>query len=297
MELRHLRYFISVAEELHFGRAALRLHIEQSPLSRAIKELENDLGVQLFERSTRTVNLTSAGEVLLQEARTMIKGAQHVRERVYAAAQTDTEPVLRVVVTDGLAQPKLMKLLGQCRVSKPGLAVRLHEMTTEQLQESLLNQEIDLGLSLCGEIETGLCSQPVWRDKVSLALPIDHALSRQESISLEQAAAHPLIGYDEKLCPEGYRAIELILDTQALPIQLAIVASGHEEMLLRVGAGYGIGFALSSHPEQFLPPGIVTRPLDGCEHYVITYALFHQTGVSKDAMQLIKHARQIALFD
>ena len=297
MELRHLRYFISVAEELHFGRAALRLHIEQSPLSRAIKELESDLGVQLLERSTRTVNLTSAGEVLLQEARTMINGAQHVRERVHAAAQPDNEPVLRVVVTDGVAQPKLMKLLSQCRVCTPALAVRLQDMTAEQLQESLLNQEIDLGLSLRAGDETGLCSQPVWRDKVSLALPVDHALCSLETISLEQAAAHPLIGYDEKLCPEGYRAIELMLDTQALAVQLTISASGHEEMLLRVGAGYGIGFLLSSHPEQFLPPGIVTRPLKGCEHAVITYALFHPTGVSEDALQLIKHARQIGLLD
>lgn len=295
MELRHLRYFISVAEELHFGRAALRLHIEQSPLSRAIKELESDLGVQLLERSTRTVNLTSAGEVLLQEARTMINGAQHVRERVHAAAQTDTEPVLRMVVTEGVAQPKLMKLLGQCRVSTPALPVRLQEMTAEQLQESLLNQETDLGLSLCTVTKTELCSQPVWRDKVSLALPIDHALCGLESISLEQAAVHPLIGYDEKLCPEGHRAIERMLDTEALATQLTIRASGHEEMLLRVGAGYGIGFLLSSHPEQFLPPGIVTRPLEGCEHYVVTYALFHRTGVSKDALQVIKHARQVGV--
>ncbi|CAI8892779.1 LysR family transcriptional regulator [Pseudomonas soli] len=297
MELRHLRYFISVAEELNFGRAALRLHIEQSPLSRAIKDLENDLGVQLFERSTRTVNLTTAGEVLLKEARSMINGAQHAREKVHAAAHSDKNPALRVAMTDGLAQQRLMQLLCQCRVCTPPLAVSLQKTTNEQLQESLLNQEADLGLSLCRDMEGEICSLPVWRDKVSLALPADHALCRQESISLEQAAAHHLIGYDEKLCPEGYRAIEFILDSQALSIQMEISASGQEEMLLKVGAGYGLGFVLSSHPEQFLSHRVVTRPVDGCEHNVITYALFLKTGAPESAMQLVKQARRIGLLD
>lgn len=297
MELRHLRYFISVAEELNFGRAALRLHIEQSPLSRAIKDLENDLGVQLFERSTRTVNLTTAGEVLLKEARSMINSALHVRERVHAAAQSDSDPVLRIAMTDGLAQSWLMQLLGHCRVASPPLAVHLRKTNTLQLQQSLLSHEVDLGLSLCRDMESEISSLPVWRDKLSLALPADHALCRQESVSLEQAAVYHLIGYDEKLYPEGHRAIEFILDSQALPIQMAINASGQEELLLKVGAGYGLGFVLSSYPEQFLSHGVVTRPLDDCEYNVVTYALFLKTGASERAMQLIKQARRIGLLD
>lgn len=104
LELRHLRHFIGVAEELHFGRAALRLHIEQSPLSRSIKELEIDLGIKLFERTTRSTRLTRAGKVFLNEARRVLNAVEQARSCMTRAAMTSRES-LRIAITNNLAQP------------------------------------------------------------------------------------------------------------------------------------------------------------------------------------------------
>lgn len=109
MELRHLRYFVVVAEELHFARAAERLHIEQSPLSRAIKDLEYDLGLQLFERTTRNTRLTWPGEVFLNEARRILSAVKQATETARAAAN-GYRGILRIAVSDGIAQPRLSDL-------------------------------------------------------------------------------------------------------------------------------------------------------------------------------------------
>lgn len=114
MELRHLRYFIAVAEELHFARAAERLHIEQSPLSRAIKDLEYDLGVQLFERTTRSTRLTWAGQVFLDEARRALSTLEQTKASAKAAA-TGYRGTLRIALSDGIAPPRLAALLAQNR--------------------------------------------------------------------------------------------------------------------------------------------------------------------------------------
>lgn len=104
MELRHLRCFIVLAEELHFARAAGRLHIEQSPLSRTIKELEDRLGVRLFNRDRRGTHLTRAGEVFLQDVRRVFLALDQAQESVKAAAAGHFG-VLRVAISDGIAQP------------------------------------------------------------------------------------------------------------------------------------------------------------------------------------------------
>jgi DNA-binding transcriptional LysR family regulator len=116
MELRHLRCFVAVAEELHFARAAERLHIEQSPLSRAIKELEYDLGAQLLERTTRSTRLTWAGQVFLEDVRRIFAIVDQAKANVKAAA-TGYHGTLRIAIADGTA-PSRSPLCSRDVVSK-----------------------------------------------------------------------------------------------------------------------------------------------------------------------------------
>lgn len=134
MELRHLRYFIAVAEELHFARAAERLHIEQSPLSRAIKDLEYDLNVQLFERTTRTTRLTWPGQVFLDEARRVLTTLELAKVSVKAAAN-GYRGALRITLSGGIAQPRLTALTALCRAEEPDIEVRLFKTSfTKQVK-------------------------------------------------------------------------------------------------------------------------------------------------------------------
>ncbi len=124
MELRHLRYFIALAEELNFTQAAERSHIEQPPLSRAIKELEEELGVLLFERNRRGTKLTAAGTAFLQDTRRLFSILEQARENVRAVA-AGMRGSLRIAVSDGALDPRLSAFLAQCRAEEPELEVRL----------------------------------------------------------------------------------------------------------------------------------------------------------------------------
>ena len=117
MELRHLRCFLAVAEELHFARAAERLHIEQSPLSRAIKELEEELGVALFARTTRSTRLTRAGKLFLDHVPRVFTALQQARDSAKAAAN-GFHGQLRIALSDGITPSRLPALLALCRRSR-----------------------------------------------------------------------------------------------------------------------------------------------------------------------------------
>src|ERR1700730_1372604 len=131
MEIRHLRCFVAVAEELHFARAAERLHIEQSPLSRAIKDLEYDLGAQLFERTTRSTRLTWAGQVFMDEAQRVLLTLEQAKASVKAAA-AGFRGTLRIALSDGVALPRLASLLARCRQEDPEVDIRLFELPRTQ---------------------------------------------------------------------------------------------------------------------------------------------------------------------
>lgn len=144
MEFRHLRCFLAVAEELHFARAAERLHIEQSPLSRTIKELEEDLGEQLFVRTSRSTRLTRAGKLFLEHVPRVFTALQQARDSVKAATN-GFHSQLRIALSDGIMPSRLPSLLALCRQEEPEVEIRLFEVPLSQQIKGLHDDLYDVG--------------------------------------------------------------------------------------------------------------------------------------------------------
>ncbi len=144
MEIRHLRSFLAVAEELHFARAAGRLHIDQSPLSRTIKELEEELGARLFIRTTRNTQLTRAGRLLLEHVPRIFTALEQARDSVKSAAN-GFHGQLRIALSDGVTPSRLPALLARCREEDPEIEVRLFEVSAAQQVKGLQDDLYDVG--------------------------------------------------------------------------------------------------------------------------------------------------------
>jgi DNA-binding transcriptional LysR family regulator len=210
MELRHLRYFVAVAEELHFARAAERLHIEQSPLSRAIKELEYDLKAQLFERTTRSTRLTWAGQVLLEDVRRIFAAIEQARADVTAAA-TGYHGTLRIALSDAIAPARLAALLALCRAKEPEVEIRLFQIPFAQQVKGLRDDLYDAGFAQWAEVGDGIIAEPVWTDPLVVAVPARHPLLIHKQISLEEMLRYPLVLFDPEKCEGVSRQIERAL--------------------------------------------------------------------------------------
>jgi DNA-binding transcriptional LysR family regulator len=163
MELRHLRCFLAVSEELHFARAAEKLHIEQSPLSRAIKELEEDLGVQLFARTTRSTRLTRAGQLFLEYVPRVFAALEQACGSVKAIA-AGFHGQLRIALSDGITPPRLTALLAQCRQEEPEVDIRLFEVPLSKQIRGLNDDLYDVGFAQSAEVGEGLLAEPAWSD-------------------------------------------------------------------------------------------------------------------------------------
>lgn len=163
MELHHLRCFMAVAEELHFARAAQRLHIEQSPLSRAIKELEEELGARLFERNTRNTRLTRAGQVLFEHVPRVFTAIAQARDSVHAVAAAHHDQ-LRVALSDHISQTRLTTLLVRSREEEPDIEIRLHEVSLAQQLRGLNEDLYDTGFSQSADVGESLIAIPAWSD-------------------------------------------------------------------------------------------------------------------------------------
>ncbi|MFD5145759.1 LysR substrate-binding domain-containing protein [Streptomyces sp. NPDC058401] len=185
MELRTLRYFVAVAEELHFGRAAARLHMSQPPLSRAIKHLETEFGAVLFDRSSAGVALTPVGAVLLDEARDLLGRADRVRGRVAAAAGT---AMLTVGVLGDSTDPAAARLADDYRRLHPHVEVRVRETDLTDPTCGLHAGRVDVALTRAPFDETGLSVHVVRADPVGALLRADDPLARRGSLTLADLA-------------------------------------------------------------------------------------------------------------
>lgn len=208
MELRHLRYFIAVAEELHFGRAAKRLGISQQPLSQQIRNLEAELGTLLFYRTKRTVRLTEAGQVFYEGT---VKTLQQAEQTVHFAQRTGRGEIGNLEV--GLTGPALSSLLPQVmsrfRQDYPGVHLTLNEMRTNLQVEALLQGQLHVGLVHTPLYTDSLATEVVYRENLVLVLPTSHRLAHpvEMTVSLGDLAGEPFILFPRKIGPIFYDRI------------------------------------------------------------------------------------------
>jgi DNA-binding transcriptional LysR family regulator len=286
MELRHLRYFVAVAEELHFARAAERLHIEQSPLSRAIRDLESDLRVQLFERDPRGTYLTWAGKVFLEDVRRVFTAIDQAKSNVQSAA-SGYRGTLRIALSDGVIPQRLVELLVLCREQEPDVDIRLSEIPFAQQLKGLRTDLYDAGFSRSDEVGEGILSKAVWNDRLVVAVPARHPLLAHKQIPLEQVLRYPLVLCNPAICEGGYRQIERLLRTvDAKPIVSERVAT-LDLMLTLVSAGYGLGFATEAQIASGQHADVVSRPLAGTQPLITTYLLRPDTEPSAQLARFI----------
>lgn len=198
MELRHLRYFVTVAEELHFGRAADRLQMAQPPLSQQIRQLEQELGVQLLYRTKRTVQLTESGRVFLQQARQILAQSEQAIEMAQRASRGEVGRLAIGFV--GSATYSILPLaLRTFRRRFPDVHLLLREMTTTEQIEALHDNQIQLGFVRSPLNDAELSVETILQESFVAVLPKDHVLASQDQVLLPSLANEPFVFFPRHL--------------------------------------------------------------------------------------------------
>jgi len=206
MELRHLRYFIAVAEKENVTRAAARLHVSQPPLSRQIRDLEDELGIPLFRHGAKAVRLTNAGRVFLNEARAVLQRV-NLAVQIVKAVAVGTCGEIHVGYAPSMAMGILPRALRFFHETNSGVRVRLHDMSTQEMLHGLSEGKLNVALlvQVPHKLMTGLTFEELHRCPVCVAVHPAHRLAQMRKVCLEQVARERLITYTAADYPE-YRA-------------------------------------------------------------------------------------------
>lgn len=263
IELRLWRQFITVAEELHFGRAALRLNMTQPPLTQAIAQLERSLGVMLFARTKRSVQLTSEGLALLPQAQELLQRAQNLVAQGRALAVGESGRLkLAFVSTVGFSL--LPQWVMAFRQEFPGVQLDLVEATGDVQLQLLKSDEVDAGFVLhaSGFATEGLQRLVVAQEPLVLAMPEQHALAKRRVLRLQDLWAQPLVTFPRRIVPSLFDAIfGMYHDAGKLPV-IAQEAIQMQTIVNLVSAGLGVAWVPAS-VQQFQRSGVVYRKVQG----------------------------------
>jgi len=249
VDLRKLRYFVAVAEELHFGRAAARLHIAQPVLSRQIRVLEDELHAQLFLRDRRATELTAAGRQLLEDARPLLASAEALRRRVARRTSTFTIGFMPgITVTDAVRE---------LTARHPGTEVELVRTTWDDQVEVLHDGRADVSVVRLPVDRRGLSLRPMFGEARVVVLRADHRLAGKESVAVADLAAEHLLN-DPAAVPE-WRDVAVEIREGASPGYRAF--GSVEEKLEHVAAGGGIAIVPLSTSEYYTRPDVTCVPV------------------------------------
>ena len=261
IELRLWRQFVAVAEELHFSRAAQRLNMTQPPLTQAIAQLETVLGLRLFERTKRSVQLTAAGAALVPEARDLLARAAALP--VFARASADGQAGrLRLAFVSTVGFDFLPHWIRTFREQHPGVQLELIEATGDLQLQALQRGEIDAGFILHspGFAPPGLACQLIARDPLVVAVPGQGALAAQDRLALGDLLDQPLVMFPRRILPSLHDAIFAMYHAAGrLPV-VAQEAIQMQTIVNLVSAGIGIAWVPGSM-RPFQRPGVVYREL------------------------------------
>lgn len=265
MDLRHLRYFVVVAEECHFGRAAQRLHMAQPPLSRTIRQLEAELGFQLFERTTRSVNLTLAGAAFLEEARDVLKTMEAIGTRAQRVAE-GLEGQLSVGCVGSATYSLLPQFARALRTRLPHVEVTFRgEMLAPDQVTALRDGTLDLGLmrpsiGMAGELRTAVLRE----DRLLVAVPADHPFAQRTHIEVKDLENENLVSHEGRSGSAMRQMVTRMCDDAGF--QARVVQEVAETSTLLTFVAAGLGIAVVPEPTASLGvPGVAHIPLSNAK--------------------------------
>ena len=258
VELRHLHYFVVVAEELHFRRAAERLHIAQPSVSQQVRRLEDELGVRLFERNRRGVTLTQAGSVLLDEARATLAQATRAADRARAAGAGERGR-LRVNLTRSLPGGLAGAIVDAFRERYPEVQLELDVGQTSIHAEHLRRGAIDVAFVRPHLLDPELEEIELAREPLVCVLPKGHRLGRQKLIRREDVAAEPLVFWRREHGPGAWHEMLRGVYGEAGPPKAFRAEPEEERIVSAVAAGAGISFIMLERSRRLKVPGAMYR--------------------------------------
>lgn len=261
MDLKQLRYFVAVAEELHFGRAAKRLFISQPALSFDIRKFEERLGVQLLARTNKSVALTNAGQVLLGEARLLLLQASEA-ERITVRSAHGLAGRLRIGFVNSMLYRGMPQAVRQFEADYPSIEIVLKEMNTSEQVHAIQRMQIDMGCAHWGNFPSDAVSTPIFSEPFLCCLPVEHRLAKRRKIDLRALAQEPFILFPRTVSPHYH---DLII-AQCVGAGFSPLIR-HEARLWQTVVtmvGFGMGVALVPFTlRQVQDSRVCFRPLQG----------------------------------
>jgi DNA-binding transcriptional LysR family regulator len=249
MELRHLRYFVAVGEHLHFGRAAEQLHISQPPLTRQIQQLEEELGVTLFARNNRRVELTSVGQQFLADVKPLLAQFESLKHHVgeTAAGRLGKLAIGFISVADYHVLPSLLR---EFQSRYPNVTLSLREATTDSQLDSLRDGDIDIGIVLAPLTDTSLNFQPLFQEELVAVLPSNDAQNIKpgisRAISVRVLSTQPFVMFPRHSAPGLYDAIIETCERAGFAPRIAQEAIQMQTIISLVSVGMGVALVPAS---------------------------------------------------
>jgi len=290
MELRQLRYFVTLAEELHFGRAAAREHIVQSALSQQVQRLERELGVRLLERSTHHVGLTAAGVVFLAEARQIL--AQVDRAAAVARSAAGAAAALRVGIIDS-SYDSMPQILHEVQARHPGLVIHQVEVGVPEQYQQLIEGRLDVGIGRAALAPPQVASLLFRQDPLGVLVPRDHRFAGLDAIPVTVLAEEPLLLAEEVRAPEFNQfTVEMCRAAGFTPA----VYAGTVESIRAAADLVAQGRCLYCVPSSCIAalPGTIWRPLTEPASYYPWSVLWRATEVSDHVRAVVSCARTMS---
>ena len=288
IELRHLRYFVAVAEELHFGRAAFRLNLAQPPLSQQIRKLEELLGYPLFTRTSRSVQLTVAGEALLQRARRTLRNVQRDIDETRSIGRGDVGS-LHIGFIGSAMLSTLPAIFRSYREAYPRVQLHLHESFTALVMEGLENGTLDAGILRDGDPMEGVRVTTILSEPFVAVLPATHPAAGQKSISPATLRGEPFIYYPRAAGIRAYEKPLTLCEEHGYRPQIVQEASHWLSILRLIGAGLGVSIAPAC-VRLIASEDVVCLPLSGARAVSNVELAWH----AGDTRPIVERFRQIA---
>ncbi len=247
MELRHLRYFVAVAEEQNVTRAAAKLHVSQPPLTRQIRDLEEELGVVLFERNGKSIRLTEVGRVFLAEAQASLKRVDEAVQAVRAAA-AGQQCELHVGYAPSPTIEILPRVLRAFQNKAPNVRVTLHDHSSPEMLAGLREGRLHAAFMMqpSKQAARGLVFEKLCAYPIVVAVPPKHRLARESALTLECVLAEPLVAYSRKEYPDYHELLARIAGRMARRLRFAEECDSGTSLITAVESGKGIAITSAS---------------------------------------------------